>query len=388
MSRSTAQSILESGRRRFGRVAGGLGAALVGIVGGMLWTAAAAAGAAQAPEIDQLRAQALSAPEDPEVRYLLARELNAAGRHREAERELRYLVERHPQNADYLLALGQSLLWDGRPEDALPWFEMAVAAAPDYDDAVRALGQARAQARPRPAVPRKLLILAAGTAVESLSNSADAWQDHRLELRARMGPRRLVSARIVDSSRFGQDDVTYGAAVYTPLGERFTAQLDVSYSPTHRVLPEHSVRGQLGYSLPHGWGLLGGVRRTEYRESLVYIGDLTVERYWASWRAAYTLFIADSNTAGSATSHRAQLGYWFSDDSSLQVAVTAGSEVEKPVDAVSVIRTDLVNASLWGESWVGSDWGLFYGLTYTDLDPSDLPSFHRTGGHLGLQLRF
>ena len=75
-------------------------------------------------------------------RLNLHRALEALGRYAEDERQLREAATQDAGSPGVLAALGQALVSRGRPDDALQYFDAALAAAPDHLDA--RLGRARA----------------------------------------------------------------------------------------------------------------------------------------------------------------------------------------------------------------------------------------------------
>ncbi len=131
-----------------------------------------------------------------------------------------------------------------------------------------------------------------------LSDNPEDWHDTRFELGYSPRKHAFLGAFAVDSERFGLEDATYGLHGAYPLLERTQLYSEVSYSPTHDVLPANSTYLQVGQGLAAGFGILAGIRRVEYTESLVHIGDVTLERYFGNFRAAYTAYPAHSDTAG------------------------------------------------------------------------------------------
>ena len=71
---------------------------------------------------------------DPAGTYSEARELVFDGQYQAALELFNDLVAAYPDNADYLLGQGQTLLWLDRPARAIPPLQKARELAPDYED--------------------------------------------------------------------------------------------------------------------------------------------------------------------------------------------------------------------------------------------------------------
>ena len=365
--------------------------------------------------LSQLPAAAQTGSEDPETDFRTARELSFAGEYDRAIQIYNRLLEVYPQNADYLLGKGQALLWSGDAGGAIPVLEQGLELAPEYEDIYRALAQAHEsnrepqqaaavyrQARDKfgsPAWTTRGLVNASrdtGSGInlkltnhmEYLSNHSEDWRDTTIAVTGNLDKSRQVTLTFTNSSRFGLIDNTVSAESYLPVNENNLLYAEIRYSGSHNVLPELSAHLQLAHSFRNGWGFIGGYKRVEYTESGVNLFDLGLEYYFGNYRVAYTSVISDSDTAGNALSHRFQAGYTFNSLSNIQLAVTTGAEVEKPVNARSIIKTDFTNISLWGEYRLNSNWTFIYAAGFTDLTVNNLRSSNRKSFNLGVQYNY
>lgn len=365
-------------------------------------------------DVESLRMQLQSDPANTALKYELARQYNFSGRYQEAIELFDELLKINANNADYLLGIGQSYLWSDRAETSIGYLQKAAQIAPDYEDVQRALAQAyrnsgqpeKANAVYRDALTRfdrpDWAVTGLQTApsrdypefglqlsqhMEDLDYSPDNWRRSRLALTGYYTDKSFT-VFAEDSEHFELDDKTFGASATLPLFEKSWIVTEVALSPTHRFAPEYSLYAQLGHSLDGGWGLLAGIRHREYPDSTVNIINATLEKYLGSFRVAYTLFASDSDTAGSAMSHRVQAGYYFAEENSVQIAVTTGEEVEKITDSNQIIRTEFTNVSLWGEYWLTQNFALEYGIGYTDLNLPVQGDTHRKHIQLGIDYRF
>jgi len=89
--------------------------------------------------IAPLRAAAALSGGDPGVRLLLTQALLSANRVREAERELRDLVTRHPRVAEGWMRLGMIAEFEGRMNEAVQYYGRATQADPAHTAARNAL---------------------------------------------------------------------------------------------------------------------------------------------------------------------------------------------------------------------------------------------------------
>ncbi len=218
---------------------------------------------------------------------------------------------------------------------------------------------------------------------ESLSNNPNPWTDTQLELLHYFAPRKLLAGRAISSERFGLHDNTLAVSAYHPLGERTTGYAEISASDTHRVLPRGSLHLQVSQSLPQGWGVLGGFKHLSYNSTAVNIAELTVERYFADYRAAFSLYPSRSSTAGNASSYRLQLSRYYGEENNIQVLFVNGVEVDKPTVIDSVLATHVRGVALFGRHWLTQEWALAYGVGHTVQGESIRRSLN-----LGLRYRF
>ena len=351
----------------------------------------------------------------PEAAYREARALGFAGDYDAAIAIYDELLASYPGNADYLLGKGQALLWRGDAAAAIPVLREGIATAPGYEDIYRVLAQA-SEANGQPGEARRVyqqavtLFNAPGWAtaglaaeretgqpqyslrlnnwMEFLSNNDNDWRDTSIAGLARFADGKQVMVSYVNTERFDLGDNTVAMEGYLPLNDRNLVYGELRYSGSHRVLPELSMHAQLTHRLPGGLGLIGGYKRVEYNEANVNLFDLGADYYIGDYRVSYTAIVSDSDTAGGALSHRFQAGYTFASLSSINLAVSTGSEVEKPFAAGSIIKTEFTNVAFWGEVLLNPAWSLLYSAGYTDLSVNNLNDSSRKQFSLGLQYNF
>lgn len=229
------------------------------------------------------------------------------------------------------------------------------------------------------------LDLEAGGTYEHLSNGRDPWSSVYLEAAKQLAPRQTLYGGVRETERFSFRDSELGLGYSQPLGAKWTAVLEGTYSSQHNVLPENALYGQLAWAAPEGWVLSGGARHSEYTTSTVNLLVGGVERYWGAWRAGYSIYNGRPEGSGSATSHRLALDHYYAGERSrIGISGAWGREVENQGPPTGIITSDIRNLTAGGRHWLSDGWALAW-ETWTQRQ-GDL--YRRTGARLGLRHRF
>jgi YaiO family outer membrane protein len=365
-------------------------------------------------------------PQDVESRFLLARVLSWRGKYAEAEAEYNQLLKAEPHNSDYMLGKAQVFFWSDRNQQALDLAAKARSATPDYQeiwklelqildaekvpDSTYRASRLRQQAAarfpaetwwiaaaapvPEPKAPLYLMDasplplglrpeLEMGFRYDQLSKGFANWTSYYIEGSKRFANDSVIYASLQHASRFNLGDNEILAGVYIPLASSITLLMEGNFSPTHKVLPRSSVLGQLLIPLVNGWGMQMGARQTQYANARTrtYIG--IAERYWSSFRAAYTLNWTQVKDAGSGNSHVFTLNYYYDEANTAGLSYTFGKEVER-VSSTRVLATQVQNVSIKGRHWFNSEWGVSWSLQYHHQGNI----YNKYGTSLGLRYRF
>lgn len=219
---------------------------------------------------------------------------------------------------------------------------------------------------------------------ETLSNNLPDWNQTYGLASYRMGERKTLYGGLRETRRFGLTDNQAHGGFYYPLSRTWTSNVELSLSPTHEVLPRYSLYGQAQKSLPGGWGVGMGLRRSEYTLTGVNILSLVGERYWGNFRGAYTLYSGRPEGTASASSHRFQLSYYYADHSAIGLSYSTGRQVEDVGPPSGVISSDVQNWTLSGQHWFSPAWALTYDLV--NQDQGNL--YRRQGLRLGIRHSF
>jgi len=221
-------------------------------------------------------------------------------------------------------------------------------------------GPAWAAAATRAAGSHRPIQAELGYAHETLSNGSPDWRELYLRGKKTYRPRTALYGMFRLTERFGLSDQEFTLGGSYPLNSRWTAAVEGTYSPSAMVLPRWSATGELHRNLGGGFGLQFALRHREYATGVVDTGSLTIERYWASYRAAYTLSV--SQLAGVSTAvHIVQGNYYYGDQSSVSLSLATGQEAET-VGAGVIRIIDVPSADLTVRHWLNPDWAVTVGV--------------------------
>ena len=225
----------------------------------------------------------------------------------------------------------------------------------------------------------------AGFEYESLSDGRGEWRGLVVEVSRHGSRHRAVHFSARETSRFSLRDRGVAAAVTHPLGRRVTASVDVEASPTHHVLPSWSVGGRADVRLPRGYVASAALSHRRYDGVMVNLFAAGAERYIASYRAAYTAYVAHLSGADVAGSHLVRVDRFYGREGSslFGVALAAGAELEH-LGSGSIVRTPVRAVSVLGRHWMTPRWALTYAAGVHDQGTL----YTRRGGSVGVRYRF
>jgi len=364
---------------RRARVAAHLLAVLASIIAtsaeGQEWQAAIRAG-----DFDRARTaleRALkSQPDDAALRYELARVLGLLGSTEAALAEFDALLERDPENADYLLGRAQMLARLERDAPALETTERALRLAPDYEDiwelrlrlAERAADAAATAAlrsdiaarfpdaswwRRPPAPIEHIRWVSMAWGEEQLSNGAPDWSQQSVRLDWNTPAGASFYGDLSRAERFARADSSLsvgGAWQALPqwrIGAGLTATTDAEFQPPRDL----SIEAQRPWS--DGWGTQFQYRRREYPAATVASYSVTGDKYFSDYRIAYRLDYSHLFGAASSTGHSLIFGWYPSEKRSLGVTLGAGEEIET-IGLDQLLRTRVSGVTINGRETLSS----------------------------------
>lgn len=217
---------------------------------------------------------------------------------------------------------------------------------------------------------------------QSLSNNSPDWQEHTLRLQKRLAPRQAVELSMVQAERFGKADEQWAAQYAHPLSGELGLTLDANVSPTHRVLPQHSLGAMLQYEFMPAWLLHGGLKTTHYNDTVVQQGTVMLEHYvsafsWAlAWRPVRALGSTPSST-------ELRGSYYYGERDVITLSLADGQEASE-VAANDIRLADVRSVALNGRHWLNRDWALTYVVSSTRQGTF----YTRNGLRIGVQYSF
>jgi YaiO family outer membrane protein len=223
-----------------------------------------------------------------------------------------------------------------------------------------------------------------GATHENLTNGLSDWRSIYMEGAHSFAERQTLYGGLRRTERFAKYDTEAWVGYYHPLAPTWTLLLEGSASPEHQVLARGSAFAQILKTLPDGWGLNLGARRSEFTTNGVNLLVAGAERYWGDWRAGVTVYSGQPDGAPSAESYRFQLTRYYGDRSYAGVSYTFGREVENVGPPVGILTTDVRNLTINGRHWLTRDWAIAWDLVAHEQGRL----YRRDGLRLGLRYRF
>lgn len=207
--------------------------------------------------------------------------------------------------------------------------------------------------------------LEAGYELNTLTKGLPSWTEFYLEGKKQLADRAVIYGTARHTRRFALDDNELALGGYVPLDAKWTANLEASLS-TGRVLAKWSGAAALHRNLGAGWGIEAGYRHRLYAMSGVDSERLTVEKYFSSFRAAYTFTM--SQGVAPTTAHALALSHYYGQRSRITLGLAVGDEVESLGNGV-LLRSNVRYAGIYGLHEVAPDWSLTYALGINDQQP-------------------
>lgn len=216
-----------------------------------------------------------------------------------------------------------------------------------------------------------------GVAGESLGDGVSDWREKSVRIRRELSPRTLAELGVSGTRRFGRSDTQVGAGVTWPMGAKFAASVDATYSGTHRNLARHSFGGALQYEFKSAWLVRGGVKSTRYTEDKVRQGVLALEHNVSDYGVTVS-WLPTRVFDVTAHSYALQTAWYYGERDCVSLTLVTGREVSTIVGGVALGKVQ--SAGVGGRHALSPAWSANYGVSYTRQ--SDL--YTRKGLSVGL----
>lgn len=191
------------------------------------------------------------------------------------------------------------------------------------------------QGEPAPFSPH--MEVEAGYSRAYLSGNKEEWDAFHAEALFHLEPqherisgRKFISARYFESQRFGLWDRDFGLGLSHPISHKMTGRIEASASPSYHYLPRWQVQTGVSQILERAWVGHLDYRHTAYRPNAVDQVSCGVDKYFSSFRAAYTFSWNAIPGEDSAFGNRIVLEHYLDPEAQNRIAIAFcdGHELE------------------------------------------------------------
>jgi YaiO family outer membrane protein len=225
--------------------------------------------------------------------------------------------------------------------------------------------------------------LEASAGYEHLTAGLPVWRAGSVSIDAPRRPWGAAYGTILATDRFALRDVQLLGGVAFRLGPHWVLTTEASASPTHEVMPTWSVGMDAARVLGGGWVAHTGLTRTDYTMVGTTLGTATVERYWGSYRAAYTIYLEKLDGESPVVSNRLALDRYYGADeqSRLGLSLALGREIEG--QGAEVVKLAARSVGVSARHWLNGAWAITADVTWA----SEGNAYSRIGTRGGLRRR-
>jgi hypothetical protein len=241
-------------------------------------------------------------------------------------------------------------------------------------------------------------------------NGFSDWRRLSLEGGSRGGETGMGYAQLTPGDPLGANTPEATSGVWLPLSQSLSSLVETSVAPGALGGADRSVLGQVAHQFGGGWNMQAGLRHSELGVAApdsalnsgvlgvsalppsarglgatgADLGMVTVERFWSSYRGAYTVASARAEGGATATSHKFQLDYFYDPRNSVGLSYTIGRSLDSPLGVNGMVPIETSNVGVVGEHWISRGWAINYNALIEDRGIEGLKPEIR----LGLRLRF
>ncbi len=218
---------------------------------------------------------------------------------------------------------------------------------------------------------------------EHLDSGFSSWQAQRFDAQHHTAEGVTWYGTVLRERRYGSWDEGIEAGTAVPIGQNWFVQPEVGRSFDADFLPNWYADLRIQRLFPDGWLGNASIRRTQYEDSQVDRLALGVERYWGSWRGAYTLNISDVEGASTPVGHAVALERYYNDTSFIGLRANAGRE-EEGLPNGNVLTSSVSGLGVRGRHWLDANWAIAWDLGW--VSQGDI--YNRYGVQVGVRRAF
>jgi YaiO family outer membrane protein len=203
-------------------------------------------------------------------------------------------------------------------------------------------------------------------------------------VREDLAPRLSLYTGTLSTTRYVGRTAGYSTSVHRLFTPRSTAAADVD--PFNNALPKYTLYSQFNQALSDEWGLGFGLRQSEYNFATSRLLSVSAERYFGSFRGAYTLYTNGAGGSLPGSAHRIQVNYFYGERNTIGLAYTTGRDVDHlGTGAFGLPANDVRDLTLSGRHWLSPNWALTYDVLSQE---QGILAARRQGLRLGVSRSF
>ena len=191
---------------------------------------------------------------------------------------------------------------------------------------------------------------------ENLDNGYQDWSEAGAELAWRNASAHLFAFRARETQRYGLHDIEAAALVSLPVAAHWNLSLEATGASGAQVLPEWSAVATLARALAGGWVVSGSWKETQYTTAQVSMATAGLERYVASYRFAYTVYLSRPHGESWSPTHRLTASWYGEGLTRLEAGAARGRESENT--PAGLVTSDVRTVNLSAASGITPSLGL------------------------------
>jgi YaiO family outer membrane protein len=199
-----------------------------------------------------------------------------------------------------------------------------------------------------------------------------------------LAPRLSLYGGTLEAQQFTSNNLRFSSARHRPLGQLSPGAAERLRHPVYDPLPKYTLYNNVTRMLPGGWGLGIGLRQSEYHFGNVNLLSLSAERYFGSFRGAYTLYSSRAEGGALGSAQRVQMDYLYGERNTVGLSYTMGRDIEQLGLGAGMQLNDVRDLTLSGRHWLTPNWAVTYDL----LSQEQSNLLKRQGLRLGVSRTF